>query len=206
MKKLYFVSFFIVGFALLVNAQNKLWVGTSVGIQNTLLSSVNSSEIDVKNAFRPISTLDIEYRLNPKFSIQSGLGYALYTQNTSKFKNNFNYLVIPVYIKGGRFKGNRNFALSYFFGTNLKYLLSAKNVYEGEKNDISEFTTDFHLDITTGFGIKYKLRENLILESHLTGTVGSNFNKVSSDGFILTNINYGIAFSLKYNISKKKTK
>ena len=204
MTKRYIILIFLIGFALTLNAQNGFWYGASFGIQNTLLSSKNSSEIDVKNAFRPMSTLDIEYRFNPKISIQSGLGYALYTQNTSKFKNNFNYLVIPLYIKGGKFKGNKNYALSTFFGFNYKYLLSAKNIFDGEKNDIFEYTTNSHIDYTIGFGLKYKIRDDLFLESHLTGAYGSNFNNASFDGFLLTNINYGISFSLKYNISNKK--
>jgi hypothetical protein len=196
----------MVGFSLSVNAQNGFWYGASVGIQNTFLSSKNSSEIDVKNAYRPTSTLDIEYRFNPKLSIQSGLGYALYTQNTSKFKNNFNYLVVPLYIKGGKFKENKKYALSTFFGFNYKILLSACNIYEGQKNDISEFTRNSHIDYTIGFGLKYKLQDNILLESHLTGAYGGNFNNASFDGFILTNFNYGVVFSLKYNLSNKKNK
>lgn len=207
MRKRYLICcFFTIASTIIINAQDGLWIGTSIGIQNTLLSSKSRSEIDVKNAFRPISTLDLEYRFSPRFSIQSGLGYALYTQNTSEFKNNFNYLLIPLYLKGGKFKENKKYAFSSFFGFNYKYLLSAKNLYEGEKNDISEFTRNSHLDYTIGFGLKYKLQENMILESHLTGSYGGNFNNVSFDGFILKNINYGVIFSLKINLSNRKIK
>ena len=103
MKKELYILLLVLGSCLSSSAQQKFWFGASAGVQNTLLSSRNSSEIDVKNAFRPFSTLDIEYRLSPRIAIQSGLGYALYTQNTSKYKNNFNFLLVPLYLKVGRF-------------------------------------------------------------------------------------------------------
>lgn len=201
-KNNFLLIFFVILTTFSVKAQKGVWYGVSLGVQNTILSSKTRSDIDAKNAFRPISSLDIEYRFNSGFSLQSGLGYALYTQNTSKFKNNFNYLLIPLYLKGGKFKNDNRFALSYYLGFNYKYLLSAKNVYEGETSDISDYTTKSHMDYTLGFGVKYKLQDNLTLESHLTGAYGGNFNNASFDGFVLSNMNYGLSVSLKYKILK----
>jgi len=132
-----------------------------------------------------------------------GIGYSLYTQNTSKFKNNFNYLTIPLYFKGGSFKNDRKFAFSYFCGINYNYLISAKNIYQGDKNDIKSYTRRFHQDLALGFGVKHKLTDKLLLETYLTGAVGGYINKASFDGFLLTNMNYGALISLKYRFIKK---
>lgn len=187
------------------SAQNGLRYGISAGIQNTLLNSEMSSEIDVKNAICPLVTADIEYRFAPRIGLQSGLGYALYSQNTSKFRNNFNYLTLPVYLKVGGFKkDNRKFALSFFGGPNFKFLMSANNIYQDEKNDISDYTTEFHLDYTFGIGLNYRLNERLVLESHLTGTLwGSSFNNASFTGFVLKNFNYGAVIGFKYQFKHK---
>ncbi len=195
------IALLIIGCSI-ISAQEGLHSGISTGIQNTLLWSEGRSEIDVKNAFCPLVTADIEYRFEPRFGIQSGIGYALYSQNTSKFRNNFNYLTVPLYLKLGGFKkNNRKFALSILGGPNFKFLISANNVYQDEKNDISDYTTEFHLDYTLGVGLKYKLNDKLLLESHLTGSfLGGSFNKTSFDGFVLKNFNYGAVFGFKYRI------
>lgn len=204
MKKGYFLVFFMACLALTLDAQKGFWCGATAGMQNTVLSSKRSSQIDVKNAFRPISTLDVEYRWGPKIAIQSGLGYALYTQNTSKFKNNFNFLVIPFYIKAGGFKEHKKTALSMFVGINYKYLLSANNIYKNEKNSIAEYVASSHTDYTIGLGLKYKFDENLLLETHFTGAYGGNFNNAAFGGFQLTNVCYGLSVGLKYMFSRKK--
>ena len=164
-----------------------------------------SSEIDVKNAFCPYISADIEYRFAPRIGIQSGLGYAFYSQNTSKFRNNFNYLTVPLYLRVGGFKkDNRKFALSFFGGPNFKFLMSANNIFQDEKKNISDYTTEFHLDYTFGIGLNYRLNERLVLESHFTGTLwGSSFNNVSFTGFVLKNFNYGAVIGFKYQLRKK---
>lgn len=184
------------------SAQNGLHVGFTAGMQNTLLASDGRSEIDVRNAFNPIISADIEYRLEPWVGFQSGIGYALYSQNTSKFRNNFSYLSIPLYLKLGGFKKiNRKVAFSLFGGPNFKFLMAANNIDQDEKTDISDYTTDFHLDYTLGLGLKYKLNERFVLESHLTATTfGGTFNKVSLDGFALRNFNYGLVLGFKYRL------
>lgn len=185
------------------SAQNGLHVGFTAGMQNTLLASDGRSEIDVRNAFNPIISVDIEYRLEPWVGFQSGIGYALYSQNTSKFRNNFSYLSIPLYLKLGGFKKeNRKVAFSLFGGPNFKFLMAANNIDQDEKTDISDYTTDFHLDYTLGLGLKYKLNERFVLESHLTATsFGGTFNTVSLDGFALRNFNYGLVLGFKYRLS-----
>lgn len=185
-------------------SQKGIQYGFSVGIQNTLLRSKNNTEVDVKNAFCPLVTADIAYGISNYFGIQSGIGYALYSQNTSQFRNNFNYLSVPLYLKIGGFRNNRRFALSVIGGANFKFLLSANNVYHNEKKDISNYTTRYHRDYTLGMGIKYKINNNLILESHLTGSfLGGSFNKASLEGFFLRNFNYGLVIGFKYHIGQK---
>lgn len=187
-----------------VSAQDGFQFGISAGVQNTLLYSAYRSEIDVKNAFCPLATADIEYRFSRLFGIQSGLGYALYSQNTSKFRNNFSYLTTPIYFKLGGFRNKRKLALSFFGGPNFKYLISASNVTQNEKNDISEYTTRFHMDYTLGIGLKYQLKENMVIESHFTGSfLGGSFNKATTDLFILKNTNYGLVLSFRYQFNRK---
>lgn len=187
-----------------LSAQEGFLFGMSAGVQNTLLYSAYRSEIDVKNAFCPLATADFEYRFSRLFGIQTGLGYALYSQNTSKFRNNFSYLTNPIYLKLGGFRHNRKLALSFFGGPNLKYLISATHVTQNENNDIAEYTTRFHMDYSLGVGVKYQLKKNLVLESHLTASfLGGSFNNASTDLFILKNTNYGAVLGFKYRFSRK---
>jgi hypothetical protein len=186
-----------------LSAQKGLWYGVSGGVQNTYLRSWIRSEIDAKNAIRPVILFNLEYQFSSGASIQSGIGYSLYTQNTSKFKNNFNYLTIPLYLKGGSFKNGNRYALSYFCGINSNFLISAQNIYQGGKNDIKEYTMNFHQDLVFGCGIKHKISDNIMLETYLTGAVGGYINKTSFDGFALINMNYGALISLKYQFKKK---
>jgi len=198
------ISAFLFLYGTELKAQEGFWYGFSLGSQNTYLSSWLKSDIDSKNAIRPFGSVDFEYRFSPKFALQTGLGYTLFTQNTNSFKNNFNYLTIPVLYRGGSFKKDRRFAVSYYCGINNNFLLSAQNKYLDEKNDINEYTNKFHQELVLGLGIKHEIRENLILESHLIGSVGmQSINKLSTDGFSLINMNYGIKFSLKYQVKKK---
>lgn len=186
-------------------AQEGLRAGISAGMQNTLLRSYGRSEINVENAFCPHVSADLEYRFRPRSGIQFGLGYALYSQNTSKFRNNFNYLTMPLYLKLGGFRNeNRIIALSFFGGPNLKFLVSANNLYQNEKKNITDYATNFHLDYTIGGGLMYKPGERIVLESHITTTVlGSNFNNASFDNFVLKNFNYGVVIGLKYQLTRK---
>lgn len=183
-----------------VSAQEGLQCGFTAGIQNTMLRSTYRSEIDAKNAFCPLLSADMAYGIYSMVAIQSGIGYALYSQNTSKFRNNFSYLTIPLYLRLGGFRNNRRFAFSLFGGPNYKFLISASNAFQNERNNISDYTTRFHLDYTIGAGLKYKVNEVLALEVHLTTTLpGGSFNIASADGFILKNFNYGAVFGFKYH-------
>jgi hypothetical protein len=197
-----FILIFLVSFVSKSNAQEGFWYGVSLGVQNTYLVSKMSS-IDAKNALRPNTMIDIEYRYSPKFALQSGVGYSLFTQNTSKFKNNFNYLTIPLYIKGGGFKDDRKWGNSYFVGMNFNFILSAQSKYQGEKNDITSYTNKLLKDIVIGYGVKYKFSENCLLECHLTGSYGSSIDLGSSNGSKLIHINYGGLISIKYQLRKK---
>lgn len=180
-------------------SQKGLQAGLTLGVQNTLLKSKSSSEINALNVFCPLVSADIAYGLFRNFAIQSGFGYTLYSQRTSKFRNNFNYLSVPLYVKIGGFRTSRKFMLDLFGGPNFKFLLSANNMYQNDKQDISYYTKGFHRDYTFGFGMKYLLDNHLLIEAHLTGTLwGGTFNRTSFDGFFLRNQNYGMAMGIKY--------
>jgi hypothetical protein len=198
-----FILIFLVSFVTKSNAQEGFWYGVSLGAQNTYLVSPKISSIDAKNALRPYTMIDIECRFFPKFAIQSGVGYSLLTQNTSKFKNNFNYLTIPLYFKWGGFKADRKWSNSYFVGMNLNFILSAQNKYQGEKNDITSYTNKLLKDIVIGYGVKYKYSDHFLLECHLTGSYGSSIELGSSNGSKLIHINYGGMISIKYQLTKK---
>lgn len=189
----------------LASAQEGLRLGMSLGIQNTQLTSTYRSEIDVKNAFCPQVSADIEYGLSPLFAIQTGMGYAVYSQNTSKFRNNFSYLTTPLYLKFGGFRKQRKFALSFFGGPNFKFLLAASNLYQDEKYDIRDYSTNFHLDYTLGVGLKYQLNDYLVIETHLTATLlGGSFNHSTTDLFFLKNTNFGAILGFRYHIKLSK--
>ena len=183
-------------------AQGRFWVGLSGGIQNTYLLSSGRSEIDAQNAFRPNLVLNTEYRFSPKIAIQTGLGYSVYTQKTSKFNNNFHYLTIPLHLKAGRFRKERKIALAYFVGVDFNFLLSAKNVYLDERNNITEYTNRFHTEPVLGLGIKKKINEQFLVETYITGKMGGMINNATNDGFALRNRNYGIMFSLTHTIPR----
>ncbi|MBL7110507.1 MAG: outer membrane beta-barrel protein [Bacteroidales bacterium] len=184
------------------SAQDRFWVGLSGGLQNTYLLSSGRSEIDAQNAFRPNLLLNFEFRFSPKIALQTGLGYSLYTQKTSKFNNNFHYLIIPLHIKTGRFRKERKIALAYFVGVDFNYLLSAKNVYMDERSNIVEYTKRLHTEPVLGLGIKKKINEQFLVETYITGKMGGVINNASNDGFALINRNYGIMVSLTHIIPR----
>ncbi len=183
-------------------AQDRFWVGLSGGLQNTYLLSSGRSEIDAKNAFRPNLALNTEFRFSPKIAVQTGLGYSLYTQKTSKFNNNFHYLTIPLHIKAGRFRKERKIALAYIVGLDFNYLLSAKNVYLDERNNITDYTNRSHTEPVLGLGIKKKINEQFLVETYITGKMGGMINNATNDGFALRNRNYGIMVSLIHTIPR----
>jgi hypothetical protein len=82
-----------------LSAQKGLWYRVSGGVQDTYLRSWIRSEIDAKHALRPVTFFNLEYQFSSGASVQSGIGYSLYTQNTSKFKNNLNYLAVRITVQ-----------------------------------------------------------------------------------------------------------
>ena len=90
--------------------------------------------------------------------------------------------------------------MSTLIGINNKFLLSANNIHEGSKRNIYRYTQIMHMDFTVGLGFKYKLRDNLIVESHVTGALGGGVNLNSWDNSSLSNRNYGMVFSLRYQL------
>ena len=86
-----------------VFAQDRLSVGVSAQMLNTRFL-VNISNFQTKGIYRPGSNVFIDYKLSRKYTLRSGIGYSMITQNSDVFKNNINYLAIPLYLKTGNFK------------------------------------------------------------------------------------------------------
>jgi len=199
----WFTGLFLILITHSASAQDWFWIGLSGGIQNTYLLSKGRSEIDAQNAFRPNLALNAEFRFSPRLAFQTGLGYSLYTQKTSKFSNNFHYLTIPLHLKAGRFRKERKICLAYFTGVDMNYLLTAKNVYLDERSNIVEYTNRLHTELILGLGMKKKINEQFLIEVYLTGKAGGMINNATNDGFVLVNRNYGIMVSLTHSILRR---
>jgi hypothetical protein len=173
-------------------------VGTSLSLQNTKLDSRLIKEVETYNAYRPAGNITLQYRFSKKIALQSGIGYMLLTQKTTDFSNNFNYLNVPIYIKLGSYKNNRSFALTYFGGFNFQYLIKANNIHNNEKTNINNYCDSFHYEAIFGAGLKNKISDKIEMEYYGFISRGSVINKTTSNGFNLSNKNYGIMINMIY--------
>jgi len=188
-------------------AQEGFWFGISPGIQNTLLYSGFRSEIDTRSIARPVLMASASYVYSERFSVQSGIGYAFYTQNTSKFSNDFHYATFPLYFKFRRKqkkkKGWKRNQLTTMIGTNFQYLIAARNNYEGKHNDITAYTARYHVDNLLAIGITRQINSSSVMEAYFTSSFGSVINKHSLDGFSLVNTNFGLLFNFRFQLNGK---
>ncbi|MFH1052015.1 MAG: outer membrane beta-barrel protein [bacterium] len=201
----YLIVFLILNCLFLkVYCQKGFSVGTSLSVQNTKLDSRLNKKVETYNAYRPAGNINLQYRFSNKIALQSGIGYMLLTQKTTDFSNNFNYLNVPVYIKLGSYKNNRRFAFTYFGGFNFQYLINANNIYNNEKTNINKYCDSFHYETIVGTGLKYKINDKLEMESYAFISRGCVINKTTSNGFNLSNKNYGIIINMIYELEFQK--
>jgi opacity protein-like surface antigen len=194
------VSFFLFFRISGLSAQDKLSVGISGQMHNTRIMTdyVNPH---TKGAFRPTSIVYFEYDFGKKWSLHSGLGYTMMTQNSEAFKNNFHYLTMPIYLKIGRIQDNKRFAFTSFFGTNVHYLLKAQHVIpDGPNQNIMNHCQSFQYDFTVGAGIKYKLSDKYTLEALYSISIGTMINKNNAAYFDANDFNSGFMLNLSYKL------
>jgi hypothetical protein len=189
---------FIATISMNMNAQGKLSAGLSAQLINTRLV-VNVSSLNAKGAYRPGTTLFVEYDMGKNMALHTGLGYTMMTQNSDAFTNDFHYLAVPLHLKFGRLKAGKRFAFTTFVGTDLHYLLSARhNFLDGGEKNIIDQARQFHFDLVVGGGIKFRLSEQLSLEPQASFSFGYNINKYNAAYLDINNINIGYMLNLTY--------
>jgi hypothetical protein len=181
-------------------AQEKISIGISAQMLNTRFL-VNVSNFRTKGAYRPTSIFFTEYNFGKRYCVHTGLGYSMMTQNSDAFRNNFNYLVMPLYLKKGRLKENQRIAFASFFGVNLHYLLKAQHIFLDEtKMDIMDQSRKFHFDFVVGGGLKFKLSDNFTLEALTDFSLGYFVNKRNAANMDINNFNTGLMLNLSYKL------
>jgi hypothetical protein len=181
-----------------VYAQEKLAIGVSTQMLNTRLMT-NLYNLNTKGAYRPTTTLFVEYNFGKKYCIHAGLGYTMMTQNSDAFKNNFNYLTMPLYFKIGRLKEDKRIAFTTFYGFNLHYLNSAQHIFLDEtRMDIMDQSRKFHADLAFGGGLKFKLSDKITFETLTTFSIGTFINKPNAADMCINNLNTGFMLNLSY--------
>jgi len=197
--------FLIISFLIILNssglfAQEKLSVGFSAQMLNTRFL-VNVSNFQTKGAYRPTSILFAEYNFREKFRVHAGLGYSMMTQNSDAFRNNFHYLIMPLYFKIGRLKENQRIVFTSFYGVNLHYLFRAQHIFPDETQmDIMGQSRRFHFDLVAGGGLKYKLSDTFTLEALANFALGYFVNKRNAANMDVNNFNTGLMLNLSYKL------
>ncbi len=196
--KFVFVLLFTASICMNMKAQGKLSAGLSAQLINTQLV-VNVSSLNAKGAYRPGTTLFLEYDIGKNMALHTGLGYTMMTQNSDAFTNDFHYLAIPLHLKFGRLKEGKRFVFTSFFGTDLHYLLGARhNFSDGSEKNIIDQARKFHFDLVVGGGLKFRLTEQLSIEPQASFSFGYNINKSNAAYMDINNINTGFMLNLSY--------
>jgi hypothetical protein len=181
-------------------AQEKLSAGISAQMINTRFL-VNVSNFKTKGAFRPTTILFTEYCFSKKYSVHTGFGYSMMTQNSDAFKNNFHYLVMPMYLKTGRLKEDKRIAFETFYGFNFHFLLSAQHIFSDKTHEsIMNQCRKFHFDIAAGAGLKIKISERMVFEALSAFSLGYFINKRNAVHMDINNFNSGLMLNLSYKL------
>ncbi len=184
-----------------MNAQHGLSAGLSTQLINTRMVDFGGRNIGTKGAYRPATNLFVEYELGRRCAFQTGLGYAMMTQNSDQFKNNFHYLAMPLYFKIGRLSEDKRIAFNTLLGTNLHYLFGAQHVYQDEtRQDIIDLSQRYHFDVVVEAGINIKISEKIRLDVYTILSAGSYINKITPAQLYLNNLNSGYGANLCYKI------
>ncbi|MGW8315680.1 MAG: hypothetical protein ACWGNV_08780 [Bacteroidales bacterium] len=183
-----------------LHAQGRMLIGISTQIHNTRLM-VDLSSTKVKGAYRPSNVVFTEFEFGRFMAFHTGLGYAMMTQNSDAFKNNFHYLSLPLYLKFGRHSGQQTVAFTSFIGTDLHYLLKADHLApDGSRTDIVEYVQKFQADMVGGLGLKCRLSDRLSLEGMVSVSYGSNIVIENAALMDVNNLNTGYRLNLSYRL------
>jgi hypothetical protein len=205
MIKLRVFLFHLISFLIILNisglfAQEKMSIGISAQMINTRFLA-NVANFQTKGAYRPTSIIFTEYDFGKKYCVHTGLGYSMMTQNSDAFRNNFHYLIIPLYFKIGRLKENQRIAFTSFYGANLHYLFKAQHIYLDETQmNIMDQSRKFHFDFVVGGGLKFKLSDNFTLEVLTNFSLGYFVNKRNAANMDINNFNTGLMLNLSYKL------
>ena len=184
-----------------MHAQNGMSAGCSAQLINNRIVDLSAKTLRVKGAYRPATSLFVEFELGRRFALQTGLGYTMMTQNSEQFKNNFHYLAVPIYFTRGRSDEDKRIAYSTLFGFNLHYLLGASHVYLDEtKEDIVDLSQPFHADLVIGPGININITDKIRLDVYAALSFGTYINKITPAQLYLNNLNTGFGVNLCYKL------
>ncbi len=211
-KRLRFI-FYTILFLWFTSHQNYGQKGIAIGInliiQHTGFTLSTPYDPFQKITIRPAFGLTIDYHFNDLIGIQSGLGFNFYTQKGENFVNNFTYLTIPVLFKiNGKIDLNDELAMkklkpAFLIGMNNHFLIKARHVSGGDKQNLFEYSEKYHFEFVGGPGIKVRINDHLLFENFLFYSLGNPVNKYEyhSIGHIITS-NLGISFLLTYHLLK----
>jgi hypothetical protein len=149
MRKLFFVSLFVIAFA---NAQS-VKLGVKVGLN---YANLESSKVQTDAITSYHAGLVAEVKVLDSFSVQPELLYstqgATYKNAVEEFKNELGYLSIPVVAK---FNLNEQFSLE--LGPQASFLLSERRKFE--PNDSNTF------DFSGVAGLNLKITESIFVNA-----------------------------------------
>jgi len=151
-------------------------IGGELGLNSSQLAYDGNTSKKTIN-FAAFATA--EYSLFKNFTVLGKLGYTAkggksLTDNTIEFETNFNYISLYLTPRIYFLTKNKKVHPYFSFGPSLSYLLSAKANGTDVKND----TGDFDLGVQGGIGIKFNLKDNLLLD--INGGLEQGFSKVIS--------------------------
>jgi hypothetical protein len=175
------------------------------------------------NSFNPLFSfstgLNIEYIINDKYSIKSGLTYDKKGAKTEidyrdanggpltpiDVRENFNYLVLPIL---GSFSSHGNTKFYFDAGPYIGFLLSQKEIWEsngsfpGKTSDYTASTKKIDLGLSLGLGVKIPLKDHWLILVGLKENLGLiNTSKyLAVDNSSVKTNSFGIQLSFKYKL------
>lgn len=185
-------------------AQSSNWsIGIEAGPAISSLRGNNVSKSIQKSRFGSMAGLSLQYQINQRFSIKTGLAHEL---KGAKFEfmlfdalgqqlgnqiafYNYQYLTVPLQLKvdldlGSSLKG---FVSA---GPYASYLLAATQNFPTNPNSIKEFYNDIDAGMVAGLGVSYHISSKFSLSVELRNQLGlvnvSNM-PIQNDGVIKHN-------------------
>lgn len=135
---------------------------------------------DTTSANKPITRAtfgaNIDYYLNDRWSLRSGLMYQVFgTEIKSKgmiyidAEDNLKYITIPVNANW-HFGGTRKWHLN--FGPSFSFLTAAESTINGTTKNVKDFINPFQLGLNVGIGYKIEVTEKFGISISYNETLG----------------------------------